>query len=401
MIEVAMKRKVEADIVIIGGGVAGLWLLNRLRQQKLTAILLEAGVLGGGQTHKSQGIIHGGMKFAVTGFNKAATALADMPSIWESCLKGEGEINLKAVPVLSQQQYLWSPQSLAGKVAGFLAGMAMRTKVDSLPRDEFPEIFRTPEFDGDVYSVPEMVVDVHALIRELVKPHRDAIFKINPIREEDLHLDETGRMTALDIHTPMPETLEVRAQQYVFTAGAGNEILFNKVKAKSVATQRRPLHMVYVKLPRSYSLFAHCLSMSSTPRLTITTHQAKDGHTVWYLGGNLAEVGVSRNAEDQIKAAKEELTTLFPWLDFSNAQFGTCKIDRAEPLQPNGGRPDTCYVKALQNMIAAWPTKLALAPKLAHEILALLQNARLEPRLFDTRELRACPMPPFAQPPWG
>lgn len=176
-----MKRKVEADIVIIGGGVAGLWLLNRLRQQKLSAILLESGVLGGGQTHKAQGIIHGGMKFAVTGFSKAASAIAEMPAVWESCLKGEGEINLKAVPVLASHQYLWSPQSLAGKVAGFLAGITLRTKVDSLPREQFPEIFRTPQFEGDVYSVPEMVLDVHALIRELAKPHQDAIFKINPI----------------------------------------------------------------------------------------------------------------------------------------------------------------------------------------------------------------------------
>lgn len=396
-----MNRKVETDVVIIGGGIAGLWLLNRLRQQKLSAILLEAGVLGGGQTHKAQGIIHGGMKFAVTGFSKAASAMADMPAIWESCLKGEGEINLKAVPVLSSHQYLWSPQNLAGKVAGFLAGMAMRTKVDSLTREQFPEIFRTSQFDGDVYSVPEMVVDVHALIRELAKPHQDAIFKINPISEKDLHLDESGRMTVLDIHTHIQETLEVHAQQFVFTAGAGNEVLFNKLKLKSVAAQRRPLHMVYVKLPKSYSLFAHCLSMSSTPRLTITTHQAKDGSTVWYLGGNLAEVGVNRTTGEQIKAAKEELTTLFPWLDFSNAHFGTCIIDRAEPLQPNGGRPDTCAIKAIKNMIVAWPTKLALAPKLANEILNLLQNEKIQPRFCDTRELRACPMPPFAQPLWN
>lgn len=395
-----MKRNVEADIVIIGGGVAGLWLLNRLRQQKFSAILLESDVLGGGQTHKSQGIIHGGMKYAVGGFSKAAQAIADMPSVWEQCLKGQGEINLKSVPLLSPQQYLWSPQSLSGKVAGFLAGMAMRTKVDTLPREEFPDVFRTEQFDGDVYVVPEMVVDVHALIRELVKPHQDAIFKINRIKEEDIHLDSNGRMLSLDIHTHNPETLHVKAQQYIFTAGAGNEILFNKLKQKSVAAQRRPLHMVYVKFPEAYSLYAHCLSMSSTPRLTITTHHAKDGSTVWYLGGHLAEAGVERDTAEQIKVAKEELKSLFPWLDFSHAQFGTCRVDRAEPLQLGGGRPDSYCVKALQNIIVAWPTKLALAPKLADEILAILQRENIQPRFFDTRELRACPMPPFAQPPW-
>jgi glycerol-3-phosphate dehydrogenase len=396
-----VKRNVEADIVIIGGGIAGLWLLNRLRQQKFSAILLEADVLGGGQTHKAQGIIHGGMKYAVTGFSKAASAIADMPALWERCLQGEGEINLKAVPLLSPFQYLWSPQSLTGKVAGFLAGVAMRSKVDSLPRDEFPDVFRTAQFTGDVYALPEIVIDVHALICELVKPHQDTIFKINPIREQDLHIDETGRMTSLDIYTHAPEALHVKAQQYVFTAGAGNEVLFNRLKLKKVATQRRPLHMVYVKMPHAYSLFAHCLSMSSTPRLTITTHKTKDGGSVWYLGGHLAEAGVERDVAEQVKVAKEELAILFPWLDFSNAQFGTCRVDRAEPLQANGGRPDSCCATVLQNMIVAWPTKLALAPKLASDILEILQREKIQPRFFDTRELRACPMPPFAQPPWA
>ena len=77
-----------------------------------------------------------------------------------------------------------------------------------------------------------MVIDVHALIRELVKPHQDAIFKINPICEEDIHLDENGRMVALDIQALLPEPIQVKAQHYVFTAGRGNEVLFNKLKVK-------------------------------------------------------------------------------------------------------------------------------------------------------------------------
>ncbi len=392
-----MQKKVETDIVIVGGGVAGLWLLNRLRQQKLSAILLEAKALGGGQTHKAQGIIHGGMKFALTGFNQAATALAEIPALWESCLKGEGDLNLQAVPILSSKQYLWSPPSLAGKFAGFLAGLALRTPVDSLSRQDFPEVFRSPQFDGAMYALPELVIDVHALVRELAKPHQDAIFKIKPLSEADLLLDESGQMRALNIQSALPETLMLTAQQYIFTAGIGNEVLLNKLKIKSIAAQRRPLHMVYVKLPQAYSLFAHCLSMSSTPRLTITTHQTKEG-SLWYLGGHLAEIGVTRSSEEQIKAAQEELALLFPWLDFSKAQFGSCKIDRAEPLQPKGGRPDSYCIKAIHNMMVAWPTKLAFAPQLANDILSQL---KIQPQFCNMRELRACPMPPLAEPLWS
>lgn len=395
-----MMKSVEADIVIIGGGIAGLWLLNRLRQQKYSVVLLESDSLGGGQTHKSQGIIHGGMKYAATGFSKAAHEIADMPSIWASCLKGDGEINLKNVPLLASQQYLWSPHNLTGKVAGFLASFAMNAKVSSLSYDNYPEIFATPKFNGDVYKLPEMVVDVHALICELVKPHQDAIFKVNPIREEDIHIDASGWVSGLDIYIQSSRMLQIKAQRYVFTAGVGNEILFNKFKLPIVATQRRPLHMVYAKFAQQYPLYGHCLNMSSTPRLTITTHHARDGKTVWYLGGHLAEAGVSKSAKEQILIAKDELQVLFPWMDFTETEFGACRIDRAEPLQPNGGRPDTCVSKVMQNVVAAWPTKLALAPRLASEILELFQQQQIKPLWFDTRELRACSMPPFAQPPW-
>ncbi len=396
-----MARNVEADIVIVGGGIAGLWMLNRLRQQKYNAILLESDVLGGGQTHKSQGIIHGGMKFAAGGFAKAATAIADMPALWSDCLNGKGEIDLQGVPLLSAKQYLWSPPTIAGKLTGLLAGVALRTKVHALSRDAYPDIFKHPQFEGDVYAVDEMVIDVHRLIRELVKPHQDAIFKIDPISEENIHLDLEGNITAIDIHTAVSnEAIPVKAQRFIFAAGQGNETLLNKLGSGAVSAQRRPLHMVYVKLPQSWPLYGHCLNMGTTPRITITTHQAKDGSSIWYLGGLLSEVGVDRSSEEQIAAAKSELHDLFPWLDFSQAQFGTCRIDRAEPLQANGGRPDSCLVKPIRNALVAWPTKLALAPKLAEEVMKILEQAQIQARLFDTRELRACPMPPFAQPLW-
>src|SRR5580765_7885011 len=104
-----MKKIVQTDIAIVGGGIAGLWLLNRLRQLGYSVVLLESGTLGGGQTHKSQGIIHGGMKYALQGIMTSSTqAIAKMPAIWKQCLDGDGEIDLSHVPVLSKEQFLWS-----------------------------------------------------------------------------------------------------------------------------------------------------------------------------------------------------------------------------------------------------------------------------------------------------
>lgn len=395
-----MKKHAAADIVIFGGGVAGLWLLNRLRQSGFSAILLESGSLGGGQTHKAQGIIHGGMKYALQGtLTSDAYAMKDMPTIWSQCLQGKGEIDLSHVSVLSTQHFLWSQHKFAAKLAGFFANLAFTNKVESLPKENYPTIFQHPEFKGEVFAVDEVVIDVSLLIRELVKANQDVIFKIEPLCEQELKFDDQGKLLSATVYMA-GKSLEISAQHFVFTAGAGNEIILQKINSSEIAMQRRPLHMVLVKTPFHYPLYAHCLGFGPRPRITITTHQTQDGNYVWYLGGQLAEDGITRNSHAQIKAAKDELQSLFPWVDFSGAEFASFLIDRAEPLQKSGFKPETFYTKTVQNMTVAWPTKLALAPKLAREILEQIHSSHIQPKIFDTRELRAWPIPPLARPIW-
>lgn len=396
-----MKNVAEVDVVIVGGGIAGLWLLNRLRQLGYSAILLEAKTLGGGQTHKSQGIIHGGVKYALQGALTSATnAISDMPKVWEACLQGKGVLDLSRVPVLSTHQYLWSTGALTSKLTGFFASMMLKDRVATLKKESYPEVFQNKNFDGSIYSLEEIVIDVNTLIRELVKPNQDAIFKIDPLQENQLHFDATGRLASLEIHSAPIEPVQIRAQQYVFAAGSGNEILSSKLVHQEIKMQRRPLQMVMVKTDFPYSVYAHCLGLGSTPRMTITTHKSHDGKFIWYIGGQIAEEGVKRTVAEQIQFTKNELKELFPWLDFSNAQFTTFFVDRAEALQPNGQRPDSCFTKRVENIIVAWPTKLAFAPKLAEEVIHKLQEAHLEHRHTDIRELRAWPIPAFAKPIW-
>ena len=60
-----MTLRYSTDIVIFGGGVAGLWLLNAVRSAGYQAILFEKGHSAEAQTLASQGIIHGGLKYAL------------------------------------------------------------------------------------------------------------------------------------------------------------------------------------------------------------------------------------------------------------------------------------------------------------------------------------------------
>lgn len=395
-----MKKLAATDIVIFGGGIAGLWLLNRLRQAGFSVLLFDSGSLGGGQTHKAQGIIHGGMKYALQGvMTGEAQAMSDIPELWKQCLMGKGEIDLSGVPILSTQQCLWSPTRFTSKLTGMLASATLTSKVDPLPKNKYPTVFQHPAFKGEVFSLDEMVIDVPALVRELVKNNQDAVYKIEPLSDEEFKFDEQGNLHSVTLYMG-GKSVEVCAQHFIFTAGAGNETIIRKLNHPELAMQRRPLHMTLVKLPFDYPLYAHCLGLGARPRITITTHYTHDGSAVWYLGGLLAEEGVTRDSAAQIQAARTELQALFPWLDFSAADFATFMIDRAEPLQKSGLKPESSYSRAINNIMIAWPTKLALAPKLAEEILLNLFNSRLTPQLFDTRELRAWPMPPLAMPVW-
>jgi len=185
----------------------------------------------------------------------------------------------------------------------------------------------------------------------------------------------------------------------VLSAGAGNAELLKSMGLSHPAMQRRPLHMVLVKGPTLKPLYAHCLGGGPKPRVTVTTHPAADGQWVWYLGGDLAEAeGVARDPEAQIAAAKKELGNLLPWVDLSQAQWATLRIDRAEPAQSGLVRPDNAYLSVQQRLMVGWPTKLALAPDFADRVLAALARDGVHPT--PQSPVVGLPKPPMAQPVW-
>lgn len=386
-----MTRPLSTDILIVGGGIAGLWLNARLRQQGYSTVLVERGSLGGGQSIKSQGIIHGGTKYALHGaLTGASEAIADMPERWRAALRGEGELDLRGVRTLSDAHYLWSPGTLAGNLAGFFASKAVRSRVAQVKGDALPPALRHPRFKGKVYRLSELVLDVPSLIKrlaDLAGPSLLAAQDIQPLRHD-------GALQGLCL-----DGLEIRAQRVVLTAGAGNADLLTALGLQQPAMQRRPLHMVMVKGPTLQPLFAHCLGAGTKPRVTVTSHPAADGQWVWYLGGELAETdGVARTPDEQIATAQGELRELMPWLDLTDATWATLRVDRAEPAQSNQARPDNAFLHESSHLLVGWPTKLALAPDFARRVEQTLLRDGLRPG--DHPPLPALARPPLAPPFW-
>ncbi|MDR0779552.1 MAG: FAD-dependent oxidoreductase [Pseudomonadales bacterium] len=395
------------DLLIFGGGIAGLWLLDRARQAGYSALLFERDALGAGQSIASQGMIHGGLKYALGGaLTTASEAIADMPAHWRACLAGEGDVDLRGTRLLSEAYYLWPRQSLRSRLTAFLGSKTVRGKVQEVAADEWPAFFHGPQ--GTLYRLHDIVLDVPSLLATLAARQRECIHRLDPAA---CRFDSANPNTLI-----LPDGARISAQRFIFTAGAGNETLITQLSLSQTLSlpqtlplpqtapslmQRRPLQMVVVKHHYSEPLYVHCVSdqFSATPELTVTTHPCRDGRTAWYLGGELAETGARRSASEQTHAARALLTARFPWCEWQNAEFSSVYIDRAEARQRDGKRPDHASLLDIGPALCCWPTKLTLAPNLATRVLDHLRHTGITPRHVQAPRL---PLPNvnIATPPW-
>ena len=287
-------QRITTDVAIIGAGIAGLWLHNRLNQAGYHALLIENGKIGQGQTLSSQGIIHGGSKYALNGIlSKASQVISNMPARWKSCLEGKGEIDLTSVKKLAEHQLLWSKDRLSSKMVSFFASKALSSRMQSVSLQNRPALFQDPAFKGALYQLDEPVLDVPSLLEALVKPFHDRMLAVS--KESTYEWQKQGdHLSSLIV-----DSYEIQAQHFVFTAGEGNEAILNALKISKPAMQRRPLQMLLCKSKQTDNplpaIYAHSLGSGSKPIATISSHVNKSGEVVWYLGGNIAEQGVGKD----------------------------------------------------------------------------------------------------------
>jgi len=383
------KQSITVDVVIIGAGIAGLWLHNRLNNMGFHALLLENNTIGNAQTLSSQGIIHGGAKYALNGIlSKATHAIGEMPARWKSCLAGKGDVDLTQVKVLADHQLMWSKQQLSSKMVSFFASKALSSRMQTVAKSEQPELFQDSGFKGSLYRLEEPVLDIPTVLNALAKPWQDRIIQI-PTNAEISWQQNEDKVQALNLGNG--HDIEIKAQQFVLTAGEGNQALLDSLGFNSPVMQRRPLQMVLCKAKdQQYALptlYAHSLGSGSKPIATITSHLTEDGNTVWYIGGNIAEHGVNKSFEQLTSEAENLLHDILPWFELPELEWATHAVNRAEPKQSALSRPDTAFVESKNNVHIAWPTKLALAPDLADSAINALTKQGLIANEYPTASL--------------
>ena len=386
----------HVDALIVGGGIAGLWLANVLQQKGYRLLLLERDRLGGTQTLASQGLIHGGLKYALSGqLGTAWRAITAMPDRWRACFAGTEYPHLDPAIIASPAYYMYSHGKLLDRLTALFASRSLAGKVDKLEPADYPDAFRSG-FRGTLFRLSDFVVDVPGLIGELSAGVSTLCYRSD---FTDWSIDrQHGRV---DAHCG---NVHVRATQLLLTGGAGNEALLTACGLSKPRMQRRPLKQVIVHHLHRRALFAHCLTGIRTPepRLTLSTHA--DGG-VLYIGGRLATTGVERTDAEQIRRARSELRACVPWLDWDRAEFSCVEVDRAEPAQPDRTRPEAAFVQKNGPVLTCWPTKLTLTPDLGDRVMDLLETPKPEraPAIDDSAALHALPLPrcPIGTPAWS
>jgi glycerol-3-phosphate dehydrogenase len=393
---VSELRQAKCDTVILGGGVAALWTANVLKSAGQSVLVLTNAPLGSGQTLAAQGVIHGGLKYAVGGkLTDSSEALAGMPSRWLAAMRGEGPVDMRGAKLLSDHQLMWSLPNVVSQVVSFFGSKALRGRSAAIAREDYPAVFDAPDYKGRLFRIDEPVVDPVSILRELARGVADETYLVD--WGKNAHIETSnGQIDSITLTGADGQTVEVRASTYLLAAGAGNGELLAALGITEPAMQRRPLHQVIVRkagLPEFYSV---CVGTGPKPPLVSTTHVDSAGRTVWYLGGDLAEQeGVARSEEEQITFTQNLLAKLMPWIDLVGAEWFTWRGDRAEPLTATGDRPPGAYCRRVGNVLVAWPTKLALAPDLAEQVLRETTRSGME-----SPEPLNLPRPDLGKPPW-
>ena len=216
--------ELKADIVVIGAGIAGLWLHRRLNDLGYYTILLDRAGLGGGQTLSSQGIIHGGSKYTLSGMMTAsASAISAMPDRWQRCMEAEGEIDLSGLRVLSANQFMWSTTALSSKLTSFFGSKAVNGKIQQLSPEHYPLAFQSKQNNGSLYRLNEAVVDVSSLVEQLSGKWRQRMLQLP--QEYEFERNAQGLVAGLKV----ADKLQISASQFVLSSGEGNQSLLTEL----------------------------------------------------------------------------------------------------------------------------------------------------------------------------
>jgi glycine/D-amino acid oxidase-like deaminating enzyme len=368
---------VDVDVLIIGGGIMGLWLLNDLRRppHSYSTVLLEKGLLGGEQTCHSHVYIHGGYAYN----DKDLTCgLRDVRQKWEDWLKGHDDLywsyesywGFTNESVALRKTALWTDADV---------GLSFEHRSD---RGDWPRAIA----DGKIqvlFRTPERCLDGHRLVTALaagVQPLTNRIQEVVSIELEDLER-EYPRVRQVQVVMPDGQLVAFRPRSLILTAGAGNSLLLDlasvgrhSLLAKFTGHQQiRKGHMLIVKgkdLPHLTGVFP------DLGGLFIVSRRIED-ETIWLVSDHRSPPVPT--TEDWIQSSTSawlprviaylRVLAPHPFRRLSQLRWAVYEAPKAEGRAVGRLPTEERIIRFGDNFWAIWPSKLTLAPLASEKIL--------------------------------
>ncbi|MBX7151877.1 FAD-dependent oxidoreductase [bacterium] len=384
-----MTNSFKCDAAIIGGGIAGLFILDRLKSEGYNAILLEKNSIGYGQTLASQGMIHSGIKYRLDGSDpEISKQLVEVSQRWTDFFSGSVQPDLSSSTVHSTKQYLWTKNVLLDKLALKVVPMFMNKGAHKLPEAEQPPAFKLCGYNNDVYEISETVMDVKSVCNYFFQKHFSSIYWGTA---DDFQLNSNGSIRSIQT-----DNITIEAGAFFISSGSANETFGKTLKLLNIA-QRRPLRqfMIRGKLPL---LYGHCVTSQPKPLFSITSHPYKN-ETIWYLGGNVAEPLDGKGGYQTPTEIFKLLFQVFPFAKMMIDSWATYTIDRAEAKTADGRLPNEPTLMHHQNLALCWPTKLVYAPVLADHACNFMRKIA-SPSFQKTSQQLSLNKPKLGEYPW-
>ncbi|MBU1907807.1 FAD-dependent oxidoreductase [Patescibacteria group bacterium] len=384
-----MSITIPLDVLVIGGGSAGLWLLDELRRKGHSAVLVESDSLGKGQTIASQGILHGGMKHALVARpGTFVKALGSMTRVWRECLSGDREPDLSSVSRRSDSCYFWRTSSFASFVGSFGARFGIRSEIKKVAYTSLPDVLRGAS--GDVYQIDEQVIDPSSLVSALFERNRPFV-----IRADVARVELSSRNTVIAVHLSGSNGYikTLKSEFVVLTAGEGNAALRKICGLPEKAMLLLPLQILVLRgdLP---DLNGVCLE-GTQAKAVITTHRLSNNDAVWQFASERIDPEAS---ERFAQLALGEIAAALPGFNFPKFSVSVYTAKRAECATESGGRCADVAVFKEGNVVTAWPTKLVLVPRMVERVMGYLPF--LSSHTGIEREIAEFPRPEIAPFPW-
>lgn len=384
---------IETDILIVGGGGQGLWLLDRVRRDGFSAILLEKRLLGSQQTGHSHVYIHHGHVYSAEKLSTDVNLIDRLKSVretWDGWLAGRSVV-----------------LGYGPSLFGFENRSKLEAQIDCwnsvglglVPIDPLPAIFT----GGDVRAVcqsAERTLDGQWLIDELRRPHEGCIGRIHEVEKIELEAAPSGRImvqvAVSEGSTPSARPREsFSARALLLAAGTGNAGLLRLVSLGRQPARTSPVvrkaHMLVVRGPRSV-LDPLTGVFPDIGELFIVSRQTAD-ETVWLVSdGNSPDVVyadelIECDTGRWLVRVIDSIARIAPKL-FSTDQlrsqyrWGVYEAPKAEQSREHGEtvrRPGHWEQIAGTGLFVILPTKLTLAPLMSTEVVEQLARMGINP----------------------